>query len=104
MNETQSCRLTRSERQYFDEYWDGNFSPWVHNKVKEDLKKINGNIIRNKFQNYTYGMVMMAIGAMCWFFSATQDNPFTTILTVLVGLLFVVSGGITLVLELKKHD
>ena len=104
MKESQGVRLTRKERSYFEEYWNGEFSPWVHSKIKEDLEKINGNIWKNKYQNYTYSMVMMAIGAMFWFFILSITNLAVAIILFLIGLFLIVNGGITLLLERKKHD
>lgn len=103
MNENQSVRLTRTEREYFENYWKGTFSSWVHNKVKEELKKIDGSILKNKFQNYAYSMVMMSIGAMFWFFTASMDNFGSIAIVFIIGLFLIITGGVTLILEVKKH-
>ena len=102
MNENQSVRLNKHEREYIETYHDSKFSNYVHDAILKDRKLITQNKKQNILSNYTQETVMFGIGVMFLIFSIDQQNLFSFLVLLLLGVFMTVTSLIRIFLKLKE--
>lgn len=100
---TYSCRLNKDESKYITSHWDGKFSDFVHNSIKNEKKLTKGNKTKNLLQSTLSNVVLLGFGALFIFYGIGTSNFNAFIISFLLGVFFMVSGLFSIFIEVKNR-
>jgi len=101
-DKTLAFRPKPNELEYLNTYWNGSFTNYVRNSIKNDIKKIQKNRKSNFFKDMSQTIVMLGLGAIFVLFSLNINNFMGFLLVFLLGIYFMVHSLISVFMEVRK--
>lgn len=102
-----SCRLIDNEIDYIDDHYDGKFSDFVHNSIKNAIKDQNNNIHSQLFKDFSLYVVIIALGFVFFLFSINYSTMLEKVLCYIIGIFmttFGITGGFLIALQSARRS
>lgn len=108
IKEVQSVRLTTDEREFLNDYledhFDGVFSHFVHSAIKQEKELIHKNKNHNFFEDFKQDIFSLGIGAIIFLFGINQNELLSFLILFLMGVFFISSSLIAILLKIKRRN